>query len=229
MKSTSISWLLLIFLVGCATQTKPSTDLVEAKREILELQRIQGSQAAQIEELNHKILVLVESRTQDKAPPPVAPIVSEAPAETPVAPPDQMQVTTSPLVDKNSTGAERLYAQAVASAKKDQMSSLQKSVSLLLKGYKESPWTNNALFLLGEKLFEKGQYLKAAEQYETLYKNFPDGNKAVSALYQLGVCYQKLGKPNEAHEAFQNVVAVYPGSREASLAQKEISQSETEE
>ena len=209
--------------VGCSTESKPITnDLAEVKREMLELHRNQGSQAAAIEELNHKLLVLSDSKR---------PSSENNIAMVPLVPPDatlptekKPPITTGTEAGQSSSsGAEKLYAQAVLSAKKDQMATLQKSVTLLLKGYKESPWTNNALYLLGEKLFQKGQYLKAAEQFENLYKTFPDGNKAVSALYQLGVCYQKLGKPNEATEAFQNVVAVYPGSREARLAQKEIS------
>ncbi len=92
----------------------------------------------------------------------------------------------------------------------------------MLKNYKDSPLTNNALYIYAETLYEQGNYAKSAEEFEKLYKLFPDGNKAVAALYKLALSYQKLGHPTEAQEAFENILTVYPGSREALDAEKQI-------
>ena len=92
----------------------------------------------------------------------------------------------------------------------------------MLKNYKESPLTNNALFLLAETQYERGQFSQGAIQFEKLYKTYPDGNKAVAALYRLGLCYEKMGHPSEAKEAWQNVITVYPGSAEAIDAEKKL-------
>jgi tol-pal system protein YbgF len=210
----------IAILSGCAAQTRSGgDDMFEVKHELAEIHRNQGAQSAKIEELNHKLLLLADTKTQT----PVEPKPIEALTTVPKVPDMPVVVAKTDL-----TGAERLYRQVLADLKQGKVAVAQKNVSLMMKGYKESPWTNNALFLVGENLFDHGQYLKAAEQYETLYKIFPDGNKAVSALYKLGVCYEKLGKPDEAHDAFQNVVGVYPGSQEAQMAQKKISQADIE-
>ena len=75
---------------------------------------------------------------------------------------------------------------------------------------------------VAETEFERGQVAQAASQFEKLYKTYPDGNKAVAALYRLGLCYEKMGHENEAKEAFQNVMTVYPGSWEALESEKRL-------
>jgi len=127
-----------------------------------------------------------------------------------------------PLPAKAYTGPEKLFRLAFADSKKPQVGALEKDVEAMLRSYRESPLTNNALFLLAETLYNRGQFAKSAGQFERLYKLFPDGNKAVSALYRLGLCYKKMGRNNEANEAFQNIISVYPGSREAQDSQKQL-------
>lgn len=203
----------LLCLEACATSDKPSGEVVELRRQVLELQKVEGRHASQIEEINNKILVLSDriDGSKNLSATPTAPAAS-APT-----------VAAMPSSEQQEGGAERLFAQAINDAKKNQVASLQKDVDMMFKGYKDSPLTNNALFLLGETFYNRKDYDRAAEQFEKLYKNFPDGNKAVSALYQLGLCFQKMGKTQEAKEAFENVMNIYPGSREAQEAQKQLS------
>ncbi len=119
-------------------------------------------------------------------------------------------------------GVHKLYQRAQDQARAGHIHVLERTVELMLKGHKESPLTNNALFLLGETLLDRQQYTKAAAQFERLYKNYPDGNKAVSALFELGICYEKLGKKGQAREVFQDLISIYPGSKEAELAEKRL-------
>jgi tol-pal system protein YbgF len=207
-------------LAGCAVPSSKNQDTTELKQQILELQKTAGTQAARIEELNNKILLLTD-RIDGGA----ETSMSARPAQGTQTVPKKKSGPAVAIPEagvKEMKGVERLYYQAQSDAQLGQMTSLQRNVELMLKGYKESPLTINALFLLGETFYEQKQYLKAAEQFDRLYKTFPDGNKAVPALFKLGLCYEQLGKTNEAKQAFNNVVSIYPGSREAMLAEKHI-------
>jgi TolA-binding protein len=137
----------------------------------------------------------------------------------PLAPVPAAKVVFNKKQD-TSDPAVKIYELVISKCQKAQDPS--KEIALLLNKYKDSPFTNNALFYYANSLFEKGNFTKSAEQFERLYTLFPDGNKAVPALYKLAQCYQKLGHPTEAQEAFQNIVSLYPGSREALEAEKQI-------
>jgi TolA-binding protein len=225
----------LFALGGCATGPGAPSEIDSLKNDISQLQKNQSLQSAQIYELTQKLAARPAiEKTQPVVNESSTDVQTEKQTEKQIA--NQTETPTASLTPKvnkkpnpvslaDMSGAERLYKKSLNDAKLGHLVNVQKNVDLLLKGYKESPWTNNAIYLLGEKFFEKGMYLKAAEQFETLYKTFPDGNKAVSALYKLGECYQKLGKPDEALEAFQNVVSVYPGSKEASMSLKKLNES----
>jgi TolA-binding protein len=110
------------------------------------------------------------------------------------------------------------YSQAIKDAKKKDLTDLQRDAEAALRSHHDSPATINIMFLYAKELSSRGNFQKSAEQFERLYKMFPDGNKAVSALFELGLCYQKMGNAAEAMEAFQNVETIYPGSAEAHRA-----------
>jgi len=244
-----LSSVFLGFLAGCSTAKRPASvssladDSNQAlKTQILELQKSQSEQSSKIEELNNKILMLsgqagkstpAQAPKSDLAPPPAQGAPPAAAAVVPVAPVAE-ETNVKPLAPvpappregakpkKGITAVEKLYQQVVMNSKNAKLDLAGRDVNLMLKQFKNSPLTNNALYLYAETLYERGNYAKSAGEFERLYKLFPDGNKAVAALYKLALSYQKLGHPTEAQEAFENIVTVYPGSREALDAQNQI-------
>ena len=218
------SLLVLLFSGACASNSVTPQEVAELKQQVINLQKTQGIQNNRIEELNNKILLLkdkidnkeMNNGSSSEAPLPIPPAVTAS--ENPIPVP----VISAPAREKD--GPEKLYEQALQDLKKPQLSFLEHTVDQMLKNYKDSPLTNNALFLLAKAEFDHGQFSQGATQFEKLYKTYPDGNKAVAALFQLGLCYKKMGHFNEAKEAFQNVITVYPGSAEASAAEKELAQ-----
>jgi TolA-binding protein len=222
-----ISVALFLGLGGCSSvHESPIVDDSNAnlKRQILELQKIQTQQSSQIEDLNNKISML------SKTPQPATKIV--APTPTLQAPPPQTDniralapILAPPDRERripSKDPAFTLFRQIVADCKKPRLDDAAKSVALILKKFKDSPVTSNAIYLYADTLFERDNYAKSADEFEKLYKLYPDGNKAVSALYKLALCYQRLGHPAEAQQAFENIVTLYPGSREALDSEKQI-------
>ena len=70
---------------------------------------------------------------------------------------------------------------------------------------------SEALFNQGEDLFHKEKkYAEAITVYQQVYEKFPDMNIAETALMMIGICYDWLGQPEKAIEAYEKAVSEYP-------------------
>jgi len=73
---------------------------------------------------------------------------------------------------------------------------------------------SEALFNQGEDLFHKEKkYAEAIAVYQQVYEKFPDQNIAETALMMIGVCYDWLGQPEKAIEAYQKAISEYPNRK----------------
>ena len=79
----------------------------------------------------------------------------------------------------------------------------------------DHPYANNAIYWRGECYFAKGDYTRAADQFEGVVARFPAGSKAPDALLKLGMSRQKLGEPAKAKESFDRLTQIYPQSEAA--------------
>lgn len=68
-----------------------------------------------------------------------------------------------------------------------------------LSTYPDHPYAENATYWRGECYFAKGEYLRAAEQFEAVLSRY-NGNKAPDALLKIGMCHDHLGSPDRAKE-----------------------------
>lgn len=193
------------YLTGCALGQQQS----DLKKQMVELQKTVSKQANTIDELNNKIYLLSD-RVDHFEKPKTNPVLPAAPATKPVA-----AVPAKP-------GDLQIYDMALKDLKNNATDSFAKKVELLVKGFKNSPLTNNALYLLGQHHYNNKKYFEASKVFERLYSLSPDGNRAVSALYMLGLNYQKQNRIQESKEAYQTVINIYPGSQEAVDAQKNL-------
>jgi TolA-binding protein len=67
-----------------------------------------------------------------------------------------------------------------------------------------------AYWQLGVRSFEKGEYIKAIENFQKVIVDYPHVSSAKLASYYLGEAYYALKKFAEAIKAFQNFVSGYP-------------------
>lgn len=73
---------------------------------------------------------------------------------------------------------------------------------------------SEALFNQGEDLFHKEKkYAEAIAVYQQVYEKFPDMNIAETALMMIGICYDWLGQPEKAIEAYEKAVSEYPNRK----------------
>lgn len=86
--------------------------------------------------------------------------------------------------------------------------------------YPNSTFTPSAYYWLGEFYLNASTPDQAAAQkhFETVLTKYPDHAKAPASLYKLGSILDLQGKPQDAKKRMQELLAKYPKSPEAGLA-----------
>ncbi len=89
-----------------------------------------------------------------------------------------------------------------------------------VKRYPNSTFTPGAYYWLGEFYLNASAPDQASAQkhFETVLTKYPDHAKAPASLYKLGSILDLQGKPQDAKKKMQELVAKYPKSPEAGLA-----------
>jgi tol-pal system protein YbgF len=117
-----------------------------------------------------------------------------------------------PAPDALSPEAKRSYDSALGLVRSKQYDKALDALAAFLVRYPDHPYVENATYWRGECLYAKGEFARAAEQFEGLVARFPYGNKAPDALLKLGLCQQRLGSPEQAQRTFGELKDRYPKS-----------------
>jgi len=91
-----------------------------------------------------------------------------------------------------------------------------------LKAYSESRWRLEAQYMLGECLFHLERYKGALRQYQKVVDSDQQGQWAARSMFRQALCFQALGKTDEAGVFLSDLVRLYPDSPEAVKAREEM-------
>lgn len=111
--------------------------------------------------------------------------------------------------------ARKAYDAALALATSRQYDRALEALSAFLVKYPDHPYAENALYWRGECYFARGEFLRAAEQFEAVLARFGGGKKAADALLKIGVSHERLGSPERAREYYDRLQREYPRSEAA--------------
>jgi tol-pal system protein YbgF len=114
-----------------------------------------------------------------------------------------------------SPEAKRAYESALTQIRSKQYDKALDLLTAFLVRYPDHPYVENATYWRGECFYAKGEYAKAAEQFEGVVARFPYGNKAPDALLKLGLSQQHLGSQEQAQKTFAELKDRYPKSEAA--------------
>jgi TolA-binding protein len=81
---------------------------------------------------------------------------------------------------------------------------------------------NKALHGLGQIEFNSKNFDQALVYFSKIYTKYPKATLAPSSLLFIGKALQKLGKKDEAKEAFAKLTEDYPSAKESKEAKKEL-------
>ena len=97
-------------------------------------------------------------------------------------------------------------------------------VQSFLKAYPDSRWRLQALYLLGECLFNLERHSGAIRQYQKVVDLDESGEWAARAMFRQGLSFAEMGTLAEARVFLSDVIRLYPESPEAAQAGKKMEQ-----
>lgn len=159
----------------------------------------------------------------DPAAAPVAPPPAAAPA-APSAPrgvvADVASGGAAPAADP--AGERPMYDSAFQALRDGDYAEASRRFQAYLEAYPAGTLAPNAWYWLGESYYVTQNYDVALTAFESLLQSFPDSNKAPDALLKLGYCQFELGRAPQGEATLRDVIARFPGSDAARLAQSRL-------
>jgi TolA-binding protein len=174
-----------------------------------------GGDAVHLRATSRKILF---STAPDSSKITVNPISTAAPVAVAVTKPVPAKKTTPVAAQPVDTYAEAM--QSFRDGKyKEAFGLFEKNV--LKRGSSKTAITSR--YMMGECLFEQGEFDQAIIQYQQIISNFPGNPQAGKALLRQGEAFEQLSDNETARIIYKKIIASYGSSPEAITAKKRIS------
>lgn len=123
------------------------------------------------------------------------------------------------IPEPDSRDADALYRAALQAYERRDDQLAQKWLEVLRTQHPASQHADDALFLLAELRFRRGEYVMAAFLYQQVRQAYPNSPYARQALYKTGLAYEELSPPydrdqdytDKALQALREFRQLYPG------------------
>ena len=142
------------------------------------------------------------------------------------APPQQDTSAVPPRPKLDPAAA--LYTQAKALLDSGQLQPARTKFENLHRLYPDHELADNALYWIGESYYAQSLWLKAAQVFLRVCKDYPRANKVPDALLKLGRSYAQLGDDKGAQEVMRQLVRQFPSTPAAQLAAAELQKPRSE-
>jgi len=137
---------------------------------------------------------------------------------------------TAPAAQAPSAGTEppdpakeKLYYEAAFDLiKAKDFDKASQAFGAFLRKYPNSQYAGNAQYWLGEVNLAKGDLQGAGQAFAKVSQLYPKHAKVPDSLYKLADVERRLGNTDKVKGILQQVVAQYPGTSAAQLAQRDL-------
>ena len=140
-------------------------------------------------------------------------------AGTPTPPAAQQQASAEP----GDPAKEKLYYDAAFDLiKAKDFDKASQAFAAFLNRYPSSQYAGNAQYWLGEVNLAKGDLQAAGQAFAKVSQAYPSHAKVPDSLFKLADVERRLGHNDKARGILQQVIAQFPGSSAAQLAQRDL-------
>ncbi|MFQ5989883.1 MAG: DUF3568 family protein [Candidatus Methylomirabilales bacterium] len=140
-------------------------------------------------------------------------------ANPPVANQDVIQVETLHVDGQDETvNLEQMYESGIRKYIQGDFPSATKHFRRYLAAQSDNGRTPQALYWLGESLYNQREYADALLQFETILRTYPRSPEVPRALFKGALTYRQLGQTHKAEALLETLITQHPTSREAQLA-----------
>jgi tol-pal system protein YbgF len=129
-----------------------------------------------------------------------------------VEPSDESLQSDAPRPSSLDPEAKRSYDNALSLVHDKKYDRALEALSAFLVRWPDHPYVENALYWRGESYFARGEFLRAAEQFEAVLARPGAGAKSADALLKIGMCHSRLGAPDRAKEYWDRLRRDFPRS-----------------
>ncbi len=85
----------------------------------------------------------------------------------------------------------------------------QLELEKFLEKHPKGPWSDQALFQLGDIAFQQRNFKKAIDYYQKLAEAFPDSSLLNDSEYNRGLCLEHVGEWDEALKIYHRILTDY--------------------
>jgi len=131
--------------------------------------------------------------------------------------------TTAAVAPVNpGVSPQRMYDTAWADYTTGQWALAIQGFEAYISAFQRSELADDAQFYIGQTHYADGRYREAADAFELVVLQYPDGDAVAEALYKRGLALDRLGDPDLARQSFELVVRNHPDDNMANLAQQAL-------
>lgn len=142
---------------------------------------------------------------------------------TPTTPPVAGQAQAPASSEPTDPAKEKLFYEAAFDLiKAKDFDKASQAFTAFLRKYPNSQYAGNAQYWLGEVNLAKGDLQGAGQAFARVSQTYPSHAKVPDSLFKLADVEQRLGNSDKAKGILQQVIAQYPGSSAAQLAQRDL-------
>jgi tol-pal system protein YbgF len=149
---------------------------------------------------------------------PVAPIPS---AEGPEHEVQAWSAGGAPAPSSEVDPATRAYREALASVRDQRFAEAEGALQAFLTHHPGHALTPDALYWLGEVLYALRHYDRALAAFGRVTRDFSRSTRVPEAMFKMGLCEKRLGRPQRARSLFDQVRQSFPGTVSARMAAQE--------
>lgn len=113
---------------------------------------------------------------------------------------------------------QRLYESGIAFLSNNNFDQAFLELSNLINQYKDSPYADDAILVIGKYYFKNGNILKAEEYFNNLINNYRTTDSCDDSFYYLGLINLQRGDVDMAYTNFSSVKNGFPDSNVLDLA-----------
>lgn len=141
----------------------------------------------------------------------------------PVRLPELRHKPLQPAVNRVIRPRKKLYYDAAFDLiKAKDFDKASQAFGAFLRKYPNSQYAGNAQYWLGEVNLAKGDLQGAGQAFAKVSQLYPKHAKVPDSLYKLADVERRLGHTDRVKGILQQVVAQYPGTSAAQLAQRDL-------
>lgn len=188
-----------------------------------QLERLSTRQRELLRELDRRLTNIERSATtQTTRPPPTESTQTQAAAvPAPATMPSTSRLTATAEEQQQYEAAFNLLKQGLYSR-------ASQAFRAFIQKHPTSPLTGNAQYWTAEANYVIRNFGVALKEFDRVVKEYPDSPKVGDALLKIGYSYYEIGTWEKARQALTDVVARFPNTTVAKLAQIRLTKMDEE-